>query len=175
MLYVFFFPKLLAGPIIKYHDIVGQMEAVRRPSANDAMSGFARFMRGAVKKILLADTLASGADLIFGANTASLSGLDAWWGVLFFTFQIYFDFSGYSDMAIGLARMLGFRLAENFNMPYVAITISDFWRRCARQRPPAQVTVERAFGVRLRSTRSDRVNLQVAASREWATDHRRGA
>lgn len=128
-LYVFFFPKLLAGPIIKYHDIARQFEAMPHADVDDFVIGFSRFMLGVVKKLLFADTLASGADLIFSRDVGALGFTQAWAGVLFFTFQIYFDFSGYSDMAIGLARMFGFRLLENFNMPYVATSITDFWRR----------------------------------------------
>ncbi|MBM3578981.1 MAG: MBOAT family protein [Alphaproteobacteria bacterium] len=128
-LYVFFFPKLLAGPIIKYHDVARQFEAMPHADVDDFVIGFSRFMLGVVKKLLFADTLASGADLIFSRDIGSLGFTQAWAGVLFFTFQIYFDFSGYSDMAIGLARMFGFRLLENFNMPYVATSITDFWRR----------------------------------------------
>ncbi|MFO1126662.1 MAG: MBOAT family O-acyltransferase [Methylocystis sp.] len=128
-LYVFFFPKLLAGPIIKYHDVARQFEAMPHADVDDFVIGFSRFMLGVVKKLLFADTLASGADLIFSRDVGSLGFTQAWAGVLFFTFQIYFDFSGYSDMAIGLARMFGFRLLENFNMPYVATSITDFWRR----------------------------------------------
>jgi alginate O-acetyltransferase complex protein AlgI len=86
-------------------------------------------MLGLIKKTLIADTLATGADLVFGQNPANLTPADAWWGVLFFTLQIYFDFSGYSDMAIGIARMLGFRLLENFNRPYIATSMTEFWRR----------------------------------------------
>ena len=86
-------------------------------------------MLGVVKKTVLADTLAAGADMTFAADPARLGFADAWWGVLFFTFQIYIDFSAYSDMAIGLARMFGFRLNENFNQPYIACSITEFWRR----------------------------------------------
>lgn len=128
-LYVFFFPKLLAGPIIKYHDIASQFEACPPGRVDDFTAGFSRFMLGVVKKVLLADALAGGADLVFARDPAELGFADAWAGVIFFTFQIYFDFSGYSDMAIGLARMFGFRLLENFNSPYVATTMTDFWRR----------------------------------------------
>ncbi len=128
-LYVFFFPKLLAGPIIKYHDIARQFEEMPHADVDDFVMGFSRFMLGVVKKLLLADTLASGADMIFARDVGALGFVEAWAGVIFFTFQIYFDFSGYSDMAIGLARMFGFRLLENFNMPYVATSITDFWRR----------------------------------------------
>ncbi|MCC3247349.1 MBOAT family protein [Methylocystis sp. WRRC1] len=128
-LYVFFFPKLLAGPIIKYHDIARQLEECPHADVDDFVTGFSRFMLGVVKKLLIADTMASGADLIFARDAATLGFVDAWAGVIFFTLQIYFDFSGYSDMAIGLARMFGFRLLENFNMPYIATSITDFWRR----------------------------------------------
>jgi alginate O-acetyltransferase complex protein AlgI len=128
-LYVFFFPKLLAGPIIKYHDIAGQIEACAPAHVDDFLAGFSRFMLGVVKKLLLADALAGGADLVFAHDAAELGFVEAWAGVIFFTFQIYFDFSGYSDMAIGLARMFGFRLLENFDEPYVATTMTDFWRR----------------------------------------------
>ena len=129
MLYVFFFPKLLAGPIIKYHDIAHQLEECRHAGFDDVILGFSRFMLGVIKKILNADTMAQGADIIFAHDPKVLDFGDAWIGVIFFTLQIYFDFSAYSDMAIGLARMLGFRLLENFNMPYIAINLTDFWRR----------------------------------------------
>jgi alginate O-acetyltransferase complex protein AlgI len=128
-LYVFFFPKLLAGPIIKYHDIAGQLETCPHADFNDFAQGFSRFMLGVVKKLLIADVMAGGADMIFARDATTLGFADAWAGVTFFTLQIYFDFSGYSDMAIGLARMFGFRLLENFNMPYIATSITDFWRR----------------------------------------------
>jgi alginate O-acetyltransferase complex protein AlgI len=128
-LYVLFFPKLLAGPIIKYHDIAGQFERPPEGRLDDFAEGFSRFMQGVVKKVLLADALAGGADLVFARDPSELGFLDAWAGVIFFTFQIYFDFSGYSDMAIGLARLFGFRLLENFDSPYVATTMTEFWRR----------------------------------------------
>jgi alginate O-acetyltransferase complex protein AlgI len=127
--YVLFFPKLLAGPIIKYHDIVAQFEQFPESHLDDFFTGLPRFMLGLIEKTLLADTLSTGADLVFAQNPANLTSSDAWWGLLFFTLQIYFDFSGYSDMAIGIARMLGFRLLENFNMPYIATSMTDFWRR----------------------------------------------
>ena len=95
---------------------------------DDISAGFLRFMVGVAKKTLIADTLATGADQIFAAS-GSVGFAHAWSGVIFFTFQIYFDFSGYSDMAIGIARMLGFRLRENFDMPYIACSITEFWRR----------------------------------------------
>ncbi len=129
LLYVFLFPKLLAGPIIKYHELETQLLAFGRSHGEDLVAGFGRFMLGVVKKTLLADKLGAGADMTFAADPARLGCADAWWGVLFFTFQIYIDFSAYSDMAIGLARMFGFRLNENFNKPYIACSITEFWRR----------------------------------------------
>ena len=129
LLYVFFFPKLLAGPIIKYHEMEAQLRALPAANLDDFAAGFLRFMLGVVKKSLIADTVAGGADMIFGDTSGHVGFHDAWWGVILFTFQIYFDFSAYSDMAIGIARMLGFRLPENFNMPYISCSITEFWRR----------------------------------------------
>ena len=117
LLYVFFFPKLLAGPIIKYHEMEDQLAAMPTARLDDISNGFLRFMVGVAKKTLIADTLATGADKIFAADASGIGFSHAWSGVIFFTFQIYFDFSGYSDMAIGIAHMLGFRLRENFDMP----------------------------------------------------------
>jgi alginate O-acetyltransferase complex protein AlgI len=128
MVYVFFFPKLLAGPIVKYHDIVDQFEQ-RQVRLSDVEAGFLRFLSGLAKKILLADCLAGTADTIFSTGGTAVGTLYAWLGVACFTLQIYFDFSGYSDMAIGMARMMGFRLRENFNMPYLATSFTDFWHR----------------------------------------------
>lgn len=127
--YVFFFPKLLAGPIIKYHEIDQQMARLPKANPDDFSAGMLRFMLGVVKKTILADTLAKGADMMFAAPAGTVGFGQAWLGILLFTFQIYFDFSAYSDMAIGLARMLGFRLLENFNMPYISCSITEFWRR----------------------------------------------
>jgi alginate O-acetyltransferase complex protein AlgI len=129
LLYVFFFPKLLAGPIIKYHEMESQLRALPTARFDDISTGFLRFMLGVAKKTLIADTLAPGIDQIFAADPAGIGFGYAWTGVLFFTFQIYFDFSGYSDMAIGIARMFGFRLRENFDLPYIACSITEFWRR----------------------------------------------
>ena len=127
--YVLFFPKLLAGPIIKYHEIDAQFR--RPPAVGEAMvfDGFLRFMLGVIKKVMLADVLATGADGVFALPTDKLGFADAWWGVILFTLQIYLDFSAYSDMAIGLARMFGFRLRENFDMPYISCSMTEFWRR----------------------------------------------
>lgn len=128
LVYVFFFPKLLAGPIVKYHDIEYQFEK-RTEKLRDVEAGFLRFLSGLAKKLLLADCLAGSADAIFGAGGSSVGTVHAWFGALCFALQIYFDFSGYSDMAIGMARMMGFRLRENFNMPYTATSFTDFWHR----------------------------------------------
>ena len=126
--YVFLFPKLLAGPIIKYHDIADQLS---RPTHRyvDVELGLIRFVKGLGKKVLVADALAPVADQIFALPGDALNPSLAWLGLICFTFQVYFDFSGYSDMAIGMARMLGFRLMENFRDPYLATSFTDFWRR----------------------------------------------
>ncbi|MGB8353686.1 MAG: MBOAT family O-acyltransferase [Chthoniobacteraceae bacterium] len=126
--YVFLFPKLLAGPIVKYHDISGQLTT---PSHRyeDVRDGTIRFIHGFAKKVLIADALAPLVDVIFNLPAHRLDISSAWLGVICFTLQIYFDFSGYSDMAIGLGRILGFRLLENFNNPYLATSFTDFWRR----------------------------------------------
>ena len=127
-LYIFLFPQLIAGPIIRYHDI-GQQIRSREHSAEGFLTGFNRFAFGLAKKLLLADPLGIVADRIFGLPADGLSPLFAWGGIAAYTLQLYFDFSGYSDMAIGLGRMMGFRFPENFNRPYTALSVTDFWRR----------------------------------------------
>jgi alginate O-acetyltransferase complex protein AlgI len=129
LFFVFFFPKLLAGPIIKYHELQPQLLARVPLTAELVALGIERFATGVVKKLLLADPAATIADQVFALPTGAIGQIDAWIGALFFTAQIYFDFSAYSDMAIGIAMMLGFRLRENFNFPYTAIGITEFWRR----------------------------------------------
>jgi alginate O-acetyltransferase complex protein AlgI len=129
LLFVFFFPKLLAGPIIKYHELESQLATLPAARWDDISKGFVRFMLGVVKKVIIADTVGLGADRVFAADPHLIGFHEAWLGVVLFTFQIYFDFSGYSDMAIGIARMLGFRLRENFNMPYLSCSMTEFWRR----------------------------------------------
>lgn len=126
--YVFLFPKLLAGPIIKYHEIENQLKE-RDYSIDEFAEGFKRFIRGLLKKVLIADTCGEVVNKIFDLPDQSLTFGYAWLGVAAFTIQIYFDFSGYSDMALGLARIVGFRLKENFNLPYIATSFTDFWRR----------------------------------------------
>lgn len=129
LFFVFFFPKLLAGPIIKYHELAPQL-AAKAPINPDLVAlGIERFITGVVKKVLLADPAATISDQAFSLPATAIGQFDAWIGALFFTAQIYFDFSAYSDMAIGIATMFGFRLRENFNFPYTAIGITDFWRR----------------------------------------------
>lgn len=126
-LYVSMFPQLIAGPIVRYHEISEQLEK-RESTWDDVSIGLVRFGHGLVKKVLIADSVAEIADLAFGSS-GNLSPLDAWVGLLAYTIQIYFDFSGYSDMAIGLGRIFGFRFPENFRHPYSSISITDFWRR----------------------------------------------
>jgi alginate O-acetyltransferase complex protein AlgI len=124
--FVALFPQLIAGPILRYKDVAGQF-AARRHSAAGFSAGAQRFMIGFSKKVLLADGVAPLADAAFAANEPGL--LLAWLGVFAYTAQLYFDFSGYSDMAIGLGRMMGFRFLENFDRPYLSASITEFWRR----------------------------------------------
>lgn len=127
-LYLSLFPHLIAGPIVRFADIAGQLRS-RTSTMADRVEGARRFVIGLGKKVLIGNTVAPAADAIFGLSAARLSAPLAWVGVLCYAIQIYFDFSGYSDMAIGLARMFGFRFPENFNHPYVSTSISEFWLR----------------------------------------------
>lgn len=127
-LYVSFFPQLIAGPIVRYKDIIEQIRE-RKENLTLFSSGVERFIIGLSKKVILANTSASVADNVFSYNSTELTTPAAWIGILAYTLQIYFDFSGYSDMAIGLGRMFGFRILENFNLPYTAKSIQEFWRR----------------------------------------------
>ena len=126
--YMAFFPKLLQGPITRFEDMQADLLAPRTNLA-DMADGLRRFIMGLTKKVLIADKLALVADKVFGLPGSDMSAGLAWYGLLAFTVQIYLDFSGYTDMAIGLAQMLGFRLPENFNYPYLSRSIADFWRR----------------------------------------------
>jgi alginate O-acetyltransferase complex protein AlgI len=129
-LYIILFPKLIAGPIIRYHDIADQItNRFDRFRVDDILTGFTRFVIGLSKKVLIANTMAAVADEVFKTNIAELNSGYAWIGMLAYTFQIYFDFSGYSDMAIGMGKMLGFQFPENFNNPYTSKSITEFWRR----------------------------------------------
>jgi alginate O-acetyltransferase complex protein AlgI len=128
--YMAFFPQLIAGPIVRYHQIDDQIRnpPPRSQRFDDFAEGFPRFALGLCKKVLIADQVAPIADAAW-SDPSGLTMTGAWVGALAFTVQIYFDFSGYSDMAIGLARMFGFRFPENFDRPYSAVSMTDFWRR----------------------------------------------
>ncbi len=128
LLYISFFPQLIAGPIIKYHD-VSEMIDNRRCTPEDTAIGLRRFIIGLSKKLLLANTAGAVADQVFALDSGSLDIRIAWVGAICYTLQIYFDFSGYSDMAIGMGRIFGFRFLENFDHPYVSTSIQEFWRR----------------------------------------------
>ncbi len=127
-LFISFFPQLIAGPIVRYQDIADQLD--RRSSTIEKFaSGIRRFILGLARKVLIANSMALIADQAFNTNHSDLTISMAWLGIIAYSFQIYYDFAGYSDMAIGLARMFGFELLENFNSPYIARSIKDFWRR----------------------------------------------
>lgn len=128
LLYIAFFPQLIAGPIIRYHDVAEQI-ASRHITLSGIACGMRRFCVGLAKKVLIANTMALTADAIFAAPFDEVNIAVAWVGALAYLFQIYFDFSGYSDMAIGLARMFGFTYKENFNYPYISTSVQGFWRR----------------------------------------------
>lgn len=127
LLYFIMFPQLVAGPIVRYETIANEI-SVRNENRKDYIEGVGRFVFGLSKKVLLADYLALLADNVF-ANFQSASVATLWLGAIAYTFQIYFDFSGYSDMAIGLGRIFGFHFSENFNYPYIAKSVTEFWRR----------------------------------------------
>jgi alginate O-acetyltransferase complex protein AlgI len=128
LLYKLIFPHAIAGPIIRFKSVARQVVA-RIETPDDRLIGLFRFSIGLAKKVLIANVLAKQADLYMGGELSVLSFDEAWVGILAYTFQIYFDFSGYSDMAIGLARMMGFRFPENFDSPYSSGSITEFWRR----------------------------------------------
>jgi len=129
-LYISFFPQLIAGPIVRYETIADEIKN-RRETLDDFFDGFARFVVGLAKKVLLANSFAILADRAFDTIRAggTVSVLFGWLGAVAYSFQIFFDFSGYSDMAIGMGRMFGFHFLENFNYPYVSTSITEFWRR----------------------------------------------
>jgi alginate O-acetyltransferase complex protein AlgI len=127
-LYIALFSQLVAGPIIRFHDIAHQLRERRVDRAMFAR-GVERFVIGLGKKVLIANSVAVPADLIFSLPPGELTPALAWLGVLCYALQIYFDFSGYSDMAIGLGLMFGFRFLENFNYPYISQSVTEFWRR----------------------------------------------
>jgi len=127
-LYIALFPKLIAGPIVRYHEIEAEISN-RTVTLDKFAGGLERFIYGLGKKVLIASSLAVPADQIFSIPASDLTLPTAWLGIICYTLQIYFDFSGYSDMAIGLGRMFGFSFMENFNYPYISKSIQDFWRR----------------------------------------------
>jgi len=126
--YISFFPQLIAGPIVRYSDIAKQI-FIREISLEKTINGIQRFILGLAKKVLFANSLGYTADSIFDIPAAQLSTSLSWLGIICYTFQIFFDFSGYSDMAIGLAKIFGFDFHENFNFPYTSTSIRNFWRR----------------------------------------------
>lgn len=127
-LYISFFPQLIAGPIVRYKTIAEQIDE-RDENFEKFSQGVVRFIKGLAKKVLLSNSLALVADKTFGMIPQELSIILAWLGIISYSLQIYFDFNGYSDMAIGLAKMFGFELEENFNYPYISKSITEFWRR----------------------------------------------
>lgn len=130
LLYILLFPQLIAGPIVRYNEIADQLEdRAENETFDNKVLGFYRFVIGLAKKVLIANVLGAEADRAFALSEELLTANIAWIGILAYTFQIYFDFSGYSDMAIGLGRMMGFKFPENFNNPYISQNITEFWRR----------------------------------------------
>lgn len=127
-LYIVFFPKLIQGPIVKYYDMEGELKN-RKTTLSDMSTGAERFIIGLAKKVLVADILAATTDDIFGRMYTGIDVPTAWLGVLLYALVIYTDFSGYSDMAIGLGKMLGFDFKKNFDYPYISTSVSEFWRR----------------------------------------------
>lgn len=130
LLYILLFPQLIAGPIVRYNEIADQLgDRSENENFDNRVLGFFRFIIGLSKKVLIANVLGAEADRAFAIQEEVLTSNMAWIGIFAYTFQIYFDFSGYSDMAIGLGRMMGFKFPENFNNPYISQNITEFWRR----------------------------------------------
>ncbi|MCI9087862.1 MAG: MBOAT family protein [Clostridia bacterium] len=127
-MYVTLFPQLIAGPIVRYETVAEEIEN-RKENFTEVVEGLKRFFIGLGKKVLIANQMALIADTIYGGDLATTGTVSLWLAAISYTLQIYFDFSGYSDMAIGLGRMFGFHFLENFNYPYIAKSITDFWRR----------------------------------------------
>lgn len=128
LLYISFFPQLIAGPIVKYHDVEAEINN-RKQTPEEIGKGIRRFIAGLSKKVLIANTMGLVADNFFGAAATGITGPGAWLGAVSYMLQIYFDFSGYSDMALGLGMMFGFHFHENFDYPYISASIREFWRR----------------------------------------------
>ena len=129
-LYILMFPQLIAGPIVRFNEIADQIVDRRwNENNNNRITGFFRFTIGLGKKVLIANVLGEQVDMLFGMQQLDFNTTTAWLGIVAYAFQIYFDFSGYSDMAIGIGRMIGFNFPENFNNPYISQNITEFWRR----------------------------------------------
>ena len=128
ILYISFFPQLIAGPIVKYHDIEKQITD-RHADLKEIAEGMRRFIIGLAKKVLISNTVAVAADALFGTPIGEINIFSAWIAAIAYMLQIYYDFSGYSDMAIGLGHMFGFHFLENFRHPYVSGSVQEFWRR----------------------------------------------
>ncbi|MCL2634545.1 MAG: MBOAT family protein [Oscillospiraceae bacterium] len=128
LMYVSLYPQLIAGPIVRYEHIQHDIDN-RKIKPENVSEGITRFVIGLAKKVLIANQIGAAGDTILGGNVSALPVMGAWLGILFFALQIYYDFSGYSDMAIGLGRIFGFKFPENFNYPYISQSISEFWRR----------------------------------------------
>ena len=128
LLYISYFPQLIAGPIVKYHDIEKEIDA-RHTTPQETALGIRRFICGLAKKLLVSNAMGQMADTVFALPAGEIGMFAAWTGAVCYTLQIYFDFSGYSDMAIGMGHMFGFHFLENFNYPYASTTIKEFWRR----------------------------------------------
>ena len=127
-LYVVLFPQLIAGPIVRYTDVAADIDS-RTVTADDFAEGIRRFVTGLAKKTLIANTMGAAVDEVWSVGIANWTPAVSWLTMIAYTLQIYYDFSGYSDMAIGLGRMLGFHFPENFNLPYISKSITEFWRR----------------------------------------------
>jgi len=130
LLYILLFPQLIAGPIVRFGLVADQIEDRREfETIDNKLLGLFRFVIGLAKKVLIANTLGAEADFVFSKPASEIDTAMAWIGILAYNFQIYFDFSGYSDMAIGIGRMIGFKFPENFNNPYISQSITEFWKR----------------------------------------------
>jgi len=130
LVYIMLFPQMIAGPIVRFNEIADQIDnRAHLETIDNKLLGFFRFGIGLAKKVLIANVMGAEADHAFSLAEGELTSSIAWVGILAYTFQIYFDFSGYSDMAIGMGRIMGFKFPENFNNPYVSRSITEFWRR----------------------------------------------
>ena len=129
-LFIMLFPQLIAGPIVRYNEVASQIvDRSANETIDNKLLGFYRFVIGLSKKMLIANILAEYVDKVFALPATEIGVATAWLGILAYTFQIYFDFSGYSDMAIGIGRMIGFKFPENFNNPYISKSVTEFWKR----------------------------------------------